>query len=91
MDDKSRVIFFIGDRDGDGGTVGIKAGEIAEGEHDAKVRVNADTFGVESSGMSARGIGGTVDWPSCNCIGNLVGFSTSGVKYLPLSNVQVLI
>lgn len=54
---KSRVGFFAGDLDGDGGGAGSLNEEVAaDGDMDAKVLVSAETLGPQSSGRSARGI-----------------------------------
>ena len=59
---KSRAGRFTGERDGEDGGPGSLMEEVDEGDAEARVRVNADILGTESSGISARGICGT--WPS---------------------------
>ena len=40
-------MFFVGEREGEGGAPGIREEEMAEGEHEASVRVRADGAGEE--------------------------------------------
>ena len=57
---KSRPARLVGDREGELGAVGRGSLDrgIAEGEHDAKVLVKAESLGGERSGRSASGIVG---------------------------------
>lgn len=56
----SRTGFLIGDREGEDGGAGNLIVEVtAEGEQEARVRVNAEALGPESSGKSASGMFGT--------------------------------
>lgn len=53
-----RTVCLTGEREGDEGTVGSFREEADEGEQEARVRVREETFGAESSGISARGTSG---------------------------------